>query len=347
MSSVNLEAQKRAEIIYHYRYSLRKLWRFSKYAVKSSKELSKRLGGSAFSYWLDMMWSNIRYGAIHCADYVEFEFYRKSGREKNTFFTLRRFYKLIEQFDKDTFFHMIDKSLMYEKYKDFIKRDWMLIDDLTSEADISAFIERHTSVLVKSISADSGKGIFTIRTRDNDLIKKLIEDKKFHSFLMEEICVNCDELKEINSASLNTLRLVTIVNAQNECEIISANMRIGTGDAVVDNFASGGVGYLVDIETGIICAPGKSQNGKQYIYHPGSNKQVVGMKIPRYEEACKMAKDIIERDKKVIFAGLDLAILPDRIELIEVNFPAAHEMVQVVDQVGKYPIIKRIHGVRL
>ena len=265
MSSVNLEAQKRAEIIYHYRYSLRKLWRFSKYAVKSSKELSKRLGGSAFSYWLDMMWSNIRYGAIHCADYVEFEFYRKSGREKNTFFTLRRFYKLIEQFDKDTFFHMIDKSLMYEKYKDFIKRDWMLIDDLTSEADISAFIERHTSVLVKSISADSGKGIFTIRTRDNDLIKKLIEDKKFHSFLMEEICVNCDELKEINSASLNTLRLVTIVNAQNECEIISANMRIGTGDAVVDNFASGGVGYLVDIETGIICAPGKSQNGKQYI----------------------------------------------------------------------------------
>ena len=46
---------------------------------------------------------------------------------------------------------------------------------------------------------------------------------------------------------------------------------------------------------------------------------------------------------KVAYAGLDLAILEDSIELIQVNLPPAHEFQQTIDQVGKYQLTKRIH----
>lgn len=133
-----------------------------------------------------------------------------------------------------------------------------------------------------------------------------------------------------------------MVNTDNEIEIFSVHLRCGCGDSIVDNWGAGGVAYPIDIETGIINAPGLNLKGDRFIYHPGTDKVMIGYKIPRYEEACKLAKDIIRSNKKVVFAGLDLAILEDRIELIEVNFPPAHFFLQAVDQIGRYQLTKRM-----
>ena len=67
-----------------------------------------------------------------------------------------------------------------------------------------------------------------------------------------------------------------------------------------------------------------------------------GIKIPRFNEACQLAKKIIEVNKKVVFAGLDFGILSDRVELIEVNFPGGHDFLQVLDMMGKNHCFKHI-----
>jgi hypothetical protein len=45
---------------------------------------------------------------------------------------------------------------------------------------------------------------------------------------------------------------------------------------------------------------------------------------------------------KVVYAGHDIAILPDRLELIEVNFPGGHDFLQTLDQVGKNKLMQSI-----
>jgi hypothetical protein len=330
-------------MMYYYKwYSFSKLRDFSKYSWKIAKDVSEQYGGTRLGVWLHMMWCCFRYGATHTLDYTLFEFYKKRGREINRFLTYRRFWKLVKQFDKETFYHTIDKANCYKTYSQFIKRDWLLTNDTTNDDEIRNFIGKHHKILVKPISMDSGKGIFTVSETDTDAINEFLQERKNTTYLLEEICENCEELKAINPSSLNTLRIDTMVNADGEIEIFSVHLRCGCGGSIVDNWGAGGVAYPIDVKTGIINAPGLDLQGHRFIYHPGTEKVMIGYKAPRYEEACQFAKDIIRTNKKVVFAGLDLAILEDRIELIEVNFPPAHFFLQAVDQVGRYQYTKRM-----
>ena len=344
MTEISRDSFRRAQMLYDYKlYSCKQFRTFSKYAWKTSKELSDQYGGSRLPYWIDMMWSNLRYGAMHCRDYVEFEFFRKNGREKNTFFTLRRYFQLIKHFDKDTFFSLIDKASMYGIYAKYIKRDWLLVDAETPESLIRQFIIKHGRVLMKPVSSDKGKGIGAIDGSDEEAIKDLMERKSSNSYLLEEICVNCPELNAINASSLNTLRLFTLVDSENEVQIIAAFLRCGRGNSIVDNWCAGGVGYPIDIETGIISYPGVDAVGKKYVLHPGTKMVMPGFKIPRFDEVCRLAKQIIEDNKKIVYAGLDFAVLPDRIEFIEINFPAGYELIQTWDMVGKNHLFEHIY----
>lgn len=343
MSLLCPESQKKADDMYNYKlYSLSKFRDFCKYSWKTAKGVSEEYGGTRLGVWLHMIWCNLRYGASHTLDYTLFEFYKKRGREINRFLTYRRFWKLVKQFDKETFYHTIDKANCYKIYSQFIQRDWMLTNDTTSDDEIRSFIGKHNKILVKPISLDSGKGIFSVSETDTDAINEFLQERKNTTYLLEEICENCEELKAINPSSLNTLRIDTMVNADGEIEIFSVHLRCGCGGSIVDNWGAGGVAYPMDIKTGIINAPGLDLRGNRHIYHPGTEKVMIGYKAPRYEEACQFAKDIISTNKKVVFAGLDLAILEDRIELIEVNFPPAHFFLQAVDQVGRYQYTKRM-----
>ena len=134
MCDISSDSYRRAQRLYDYKlYSVKQVRTFSKYAWKTSKELSDKHGGSRVAFWVDMMWCNLRYGAMHCRDYVEFEFFRRSGRDRDNYITMRRYYKLIQQLDKDTFFNLIDKASVYKQYAQYIKRDWLLVDAQTTE----------------------------------------------------------------------------------------------------------------------------------------------------------------------------------------------------------------------
>lgn len=344
MESVRLDAKKKADEMYNYKlYDFGKFRDFCKYSWKTAKGVSDKYGGTRLGVWLHMIWCNLRYGASHTLDYTLFELYKKRGCEINRFLTYRRFWKLVKQFDKETFYHLIDKVNQYRSYDEFIKRDWLYTDDdAVTDDTIRQFIAKHKKVLVKPISSDSGKGIYSISESDINAIGELIEERKQHPFLLEELCENCAELKAICPSSLNTLRIDTMVNTEGEIEIFSVHLRCGIGESVVDNWGAGGVAYPIDISTGVINAPGLDFQGKRYIHHPGTEKVMIGYKPPRYEEACQFAKDIIRSNMKVVYAGLDLAILEDRIELIEVNFPPAHFFLQAVDQIGRNQLTKRM-----
>lgn len=344
MSQINLGSQKRADTLYNYKlYSFMQFRVFSKYAWKTAKDISNNYGGTRFGVWLHMMWCNIRYGAMYDRDYTLFEFYRKSCRERNLFLTFRRYFKLVKCFDKKTFYLLMNKTSMYQRYAEFIKRDWVIVDENTSKEEVERFLKDHNRVLVKPVSSEQGSGIYIVTNTDSQGLKKVLQDRLEFALILEELCVNCSELNAINESSLNTLRVYTIVNKENEVQIASTSLRCGCGDSIVDNWGAGGVGYPVDLENGVIFAPGLDKKGGKHIIHPGTSIVMPGFQIPRYQDACKMAKEIISKDKKVVYAGLDIAILPDRVELIEVNFPGGHDFLQALDQVGKYHMLKHLY----
>lgn len=338
------EATARASFLQNYPlWSLKRFKLFLKYSWNTAKSLTERTGGGRIKFLLDMIWCDIRYGAMDSRDYLLFEFYKKSSMERNTFFTKRRYFRLIRKFDKATFSRLLNKAVMYEEYSEFIGRRWNLVGPQNTEEEIRHILKSRSYVLIKPLSSEQGHGIYKLNIKDSDMINSFIQNCRSGHYLIEDVLANEDTIGLLNPNSLNTVRVFTLVKKDQTVEIIDANLRAGVNGCPVDNWGSGGIGYHINLEHGIIDLPGVDKKGNRYVIHPGTNIVVVGYHIPYWNEIKKFAIDIINKNKKVVYAGLDIAITPEGPKLVEINFPGGHDFLQSVDEVGKFEKIRSIY----
>ena len=334
----------RAEQIYSFPlYSPKNFLKFIRYSKATAKAVAAKIGGG--KNWqlilADMIWCNIRYGAMDSRDYVWFDFINKSSIQRDRYLTSRRYFKTIKHFDKETFYRMIDKDKVYEDYSEYIKRKWLLFSSKTSADEIRNFINTNKVVLVKPVSSEQGRGIYKIKYDDRSSVDEFIELSKKEQFLMEELLINCDELQNV-SDSLNTVRVYSLVDNKGKVTITNMFLRVGRKNSIVDNWGQGGIGYNINLQSGVIDRAGIDNDGNKFVFHPQTNIKMIGYEIPRFEELKDFAMRVAAHNKKVIYAGIDIAILNDRMELVEVNFPGGRKGLQVMDDTGRYSLVRTI-----
>lgn len=332
----------RADDIYNNKlFSIRRFARFVINCFKQSLQLKEQVGHNRIGIFLDMIWCDFRYGVYDVRDYFWFDFINKSSIQRDRFLTGRRLARTIKHFDKGTFYRLIDKDKVYEDYSEFIKRAWLLVSSKTSIDEIRNFIDKNKEVLVKPVSSEQGQGIYKLNSNDLSAVNEFIELSRKEDYLLEEILVNCDELQNI-SDSLNTVRVYSFVDKTGKVTITNMFLRVGRKNSIVDNWGHGGIGYNIDLKSGLIDRAGIDNNGNKFLFHPESNIRMIGFEIPRYKELYDFAMKVAAHNKKVIYAGIDVAILNDRMELVEINFPGGRKGLQCMDDTGRYSIVKTI-----
>lgn len=287
---------------------------------------------------VDMLWCVLRYGA-HPKDYFMFEFYKKNGRERNSYLTIIRYLRLVRKFDKDVFKQLGDKIYQHEKYQDFIRRDWLLLGKGNQKDKVSEFLEKHGMAIVKPVHGEQGRGIGKLYKDESQKIESLLHDAQVNDFLLEEVLGNTKELAELNPASLNTLRIYTLIDKTGKIHVLECMLRVGNGENAVDNWGAGGIGYHVEKGSGVIDQYGVDKQSNKYLYHPSSGMLMLGFQIPRYQELLRFVTELAGIEPRARFVGWDIAMLPDRFELIEMNFPGGHDFLQAFGQ-GYYRVIK-------
>lgn len=223
---------------------------------------------------------------------------------------------------------MGSKSDEYEAFSEFIKRDWMVVDAQTNETDIRAFIKKHHTVIAKPNAGEQGKGVMKIHETDEDKVKELLTKRVETDFVMEECLMNAPEIAAINDSSLNTIRCYTFIDKNGNTKIMELMLRVGRPGSHVDNWGSGGVGYCFDVETGICSQYGLDKLNRPYSYHPGSEKLMIGFKLPDYEGLKSYIYGLVKSAPKARFVGWDIAITPNGYDLVEVNCPGGHDFLQ-------------------
>ncbi len=167
-----------------------------------------------------------------------------------------------------------------------------------------------------------GKGCFKMTKLDlqnnlEDLYKNLVHGNFVHTKVIKQH----DDINKIHSKSVNTLRIVSLLTLEGNIEIISAFIRFGVGDSVVDNATSGGFFVGIDLENGVLKPKGHylpEHGGKEITEHPDSGYKFEGFKIPYYKEVC----DLVLDTARIIPDGLigwDVAITPNGPIIIEAN----------------------------
>lgn len=292
--------------------------------------VSKSYGGCRFCWILDMLWCLIRYGA-RPIDYVRFEFHKKSGRERNRYLTIYRYFSLYKKIKKEIGSEEISgcKSEEYKRFSSFVKRRWMLVDANANSEDIKSFIREYHTVIAKPDHGEQGHGVMKIRETDSSAVEELMRECKSVPFVMEECLENAPEIAAINESSLNTVRCYTLLGKDGTPHIMEIMLRVGTAGSHVDNWGSGGVGYCFDVETGICSQYGLDKLNRSYSFHPGSQYPMIGFKLPDFENLKEYIYRLVKAAPHARYVGWDIAITPNGYDLVEMNCPGGHDFLQV------------------
>lgn len=162
---------------------------------------------------------------------------------------------------------------------------------------------------------------------------------KKNKILLEEVLEQDCELAAFNNTAVNTIRVVTLICADDSVRIMAAVLRLSRKGKFADNFHHDGIASLIDVETGIVNTTGVDRKWNRYTIHPDSRKPIVGFQIPRWFEVVDMVKKAARVHPEVRYVGWDVTIKSSgEIVLIEGNPGADPDVTQIEDQVGKWPL---------
>ena len=236
-----------------------------------------------------------------------------------------------------------DKYKSYEILKKFYKRELIKIGE-NDYTEFQKFIKKYPVFVKKPIDSSFGKGIELIDSNDyknpKTLFSYLLEDK---DVILEERIIQHEKMASLHPESLNTLRIVTYRDENDQVFIHLPFIKIGRGSSFVDNGGAGGMLARINPETGELITDGKDENNTVYEYHPDTNVRLKGFKIPSWEKAVSLAKDAALAFDKTRYIGWDVAIDNDGNPLIvEGNGKTQFLGQQITDEVGKRKDLERL-----
>jgi len=124
-------------------------------------------------------------------------------------------------------------------------------------------------------------------------------------------------LNEINPASVNTIRIITII-LHNEVLIVQSILRMGVGTSYVDNISSGGMAVGIT-EKGTLKENAYDYQTKKQNKHLTTGFVFKNVAVPYYEEVATIAKAMHRRFAQFRLISWDFAIADTGPVLIEFN----------------------------
>ncbi len=170
------------------------------------------------------------------------------------------------------------------------------------EAD-PASLAAYPSVVVKP-SLDSGGGrdvVFLSGTEAADFAKRHPDEE----CIFQEPIKQCAELAALAPDSVNTIRIMTMLEEGGVRELVSV-LRFGRRGSRVDNQAAGGISC--GIKNGRLIAKAYDKNFHSYDRHPDTGVVFEGYEVPAFEKALRLCFDLHAKIPEIGLISWDIAI---------------------------------------
>lgn len=303
---------------------------------KQLKEISKKENISYISLKKSFYSSFMSIGCGY-SDFLNYELYKKTKKELKEYVSIKhqdKFYEIVSPSKYKTAFTI--KTNFIRNFRKYIGRDFF--DDGSIE-ELKSFLNKHEYFMIKPYDGLGGHGVKKMCSKDitdiNEFYNKLKEEKLF----LEEYVIQHSEINKICDKSVNTIRIMTF-GYNGKSEILFAAMRFGNGKANVDNFHQGGMGVLVDIETGKLVGQAFNKDLHYFDSHPTSNIKFDGFQIPNWDKVKKLVLEAALVNQHIHVVGWDVAVTEDGATFIEGNRRPGFDLVQVLSKRGRIDIMK-------
>ena len=167
--------------------------------------------------FFDMVWCGIRYGAGY-VDYDVIGFYKLNSKQRKTMLTRGINNKFVKELNEKEYWHIFNnKNEFNDMFNEFLKRDYIYPISDKKEETIE-WMKKHEVFFAKPNDGQCGKNIEKIIVTDwnNDFEKIYNHLKENKLELLEEPVIQCEEMNKLNPSSVNTVRMVSVMNKKGD-----------------------------------------------------------------------------------------------------------------------------------
>ena len=258
-------------------------------------------------------------------EYFYYHFRDKAEEERKTFVSDLNRVDIVESLNQAKNLAIFDDKLRtVDVFGKYYHRQTCGVKSEKDLKDLIKFARETGKFIVKPQVGTCGHGIRIVDMQEyaneerclRDLIRQYCNGRG-EGFIAEELIRQVPELAQFHHQYVNTVRIAT-VRFEEGSEVLAAFFRTGRSGSAVDNVGSGGVFGTLDVATGEVVAVSDAM-GRYYTQHPDTGVQMVGFKVPRWEEAKAMAIELASVVKGNRYGGWDLALTENGWVLVEAN----------------------------
>lgn len=309
---------------------MKQSWCNSKFIVEQSPKTNRISAYFSLLYWFYFYGNDFN-------DYCTFRFWDKTNAEKKSYISLRRNDVLRFALSTPRVYDIfLDKVKFNNRFSKYITRKWIEIGD-NDDARIRDFIKVNGTSIFKPRTDFGGHGITKLNPTALKSVAKSLTDG-----VLEECIENCDCLRQLAPGSLNTIRIVTLIDKNKKLHILASVLRMGNGLAFTDNYHDGGMACAIDLTTGKLKGKAYGMGCKEYEIHPYSNIKFDGYDVEGFQKCLQLVHELAFVEPTARYVGWDFAITPNSIDLIEGNIPPGEDITQIAAGRGLWNEIRNL-----
>lgn len=335
------DARERIRIT-HRDYRLFEMFRTPEENQKEVYERKKELRKKRKAAYAEIMgatgWSEAKTRAeiarasarTHCTwgEYRLYRFYELTDEQQDDIFVMWYGRQIRHRYDVDPAFVELlgNKERTNIFFADYVRRPWC-VNTKTSLQEFMNRFKNSRRIIYKPLLGIKGIGVQAFDVPSESALEACYRTLSgYPEGVVEQYVAQHPKMNQLTPASVNTIRVVTVSSNTrpvladgSKMDIAYASVRVGGGNAVVDNFHSGGMTANIDLDTGIIVTDATDMDGRVFKSHPVTGTVFRGFEIPYFKETLEMIKEAIRTKGVQGYLGWDIAISETGPQLIEVN----------------------------
>jgi len=206
---------------------------------------------------------------------------------------------------------------------------------IDSVENLFEYVKKTGKLILKPyIYSDGGRGVLLLESDESGSISlngsKITVNElsnvvcKMKRYIVCEYIVQSEYGKKLYSETVNTIRIVTMIDPKTKQPFIAtAVQRIGTLQSnPVDNWSSGGLSALIDLETGVLGKAVRYPNSERLEWHqthPDTGDPIEGIRVPNWGDIKDKILRISSKFPYLEYVGWDIVPFDDDILIIEAN----------------------------
>lgn len=283
-------------------------------------------------------------------EYFVFDFAHRTEQERRQYVTEAEFLPICNRVAAKGHTERLfrDKYQAYRKFQSYYKRACIKVTGEADRTKFEKFAAAHPRFIVKALDKSRGRDNYVYDLADaSETLEEIFSRMMgIGACIVEELIEQAEEMKRFHPSSVNTIRYVTLLRG-GAVEPMFALIRMGCGEAHIDNVSAGGLFAVVDVETGVITTPGIRRVGSrltEYPSHPDSGVPIQGETVPRWQEVRALAQKLAKIVPEQRYVGWDFALTDDGWVVVEGNHKPSLTSIQIALGHGVRPWLALFEG---